>query len=559
MGNKQPFEKWEDVPLEKFRANVFRLQRRIFELSRNKEWKQMFRIQKLLLSSFEAKCVAVATVTEENKGRDTSGVDQVRSLTDPAKLRLAGQLSLKCGISPTRRVRIPKPGSPEGRPLGIPTMNDRALQALVVLALEPQHEAHFSPGVYGFRKGRRCQDAIARIRCSLAGRQKWVLDADIEKFFDRVDHDSILRKLNTFPAMRDLVTKMLKAGFFEGDVFLNTETGTPQGGVLSPLLANVALHGMETDLLLAWATWENRGLKPTIAIYADDFVVLHADRAIVSRCEEHFTSWLGGIGLNLHPSKTKIVHTLEAECGNAGFDFLGFHIQQFRTGKYAQKPYFKGIFTAIYPNAKSMRNVNESLAKVIDDHLCGPASATGSQAERVAIMRLNRIIRGWSAYFCHCNGKEAFSKLDYLLWLKVWKALRRRFKARGREWIVNHRLEDGKGQWRYNVPPEGSSPRVELRRFAETAIRPYYAVKSEQSFFDGDWCYWSTRLGRYPSLKAHIGNLMKRQRGRCAICSEKFLRSDVVDSGTRERRHKGKDIKFTVLGHQHCIQQIKTE
>jgi RNA-directed DNA polymerase len=169
------------------------------------------------------------------------------------------------------------------------------------------------------------------------------------------------------------------------------------------------------------------------------------------------------LGLVLHPEKTGIVHTLEAENKPAGFDFLGFRIQQFRTGRYAQRPFFKGVFTKVSPSAKSIQRVYRSLAKVIDDHLRGPASTTGWQEERVAIIRLNQIIVGWTTYHAHCNAKVAYSKLDNLLWWKVWRTMRRRYKACGREWVFEHRFKDEKGQWRFTVPKEGSNPGGSLR------------------------------------------------------------------------------------------------
>ena len=191
-----------------------------------------------------AKLLAVRKVTQDNQGKRTAGIDGVKSLTDHQRLRLSRRLSFRCAAKPLRRVWIPKPGSTEKRPLGIPVMRDRALQALVKLALEPEWEARFEPNSYGFRPGRSAHDAIGAIYNCINQRAKWVLDADIEKCFDRIDHERLLAKVATLPLFRRLLKGWLRAGVMEGDVFQPVEAGTPQGGVISPLLANIALHCM---------------------------------------------------------------------------------------------------------------------------------------------------------------------------------------------------------------------------------------------------------------------------------------------------------------------------
>lgn len=214
----------------------------------------MRRLQKTLLRSWTAKLLATRRVTQDNQGKKTAGVDGIKNLTPKQRLELIHKLNLTGKSKPTRRVWIPKPGKTEKRPLGIPTMLDRALQALAKLALEPEWEAKFEPNSYGFRPGRSCHDAIQAIFDAIKQKSKYVLDADIAQCFDKINHDKLLQKVNTFPTLSKQIKAWLKSGVIDSRIFERTEYGTPQGGVtLSPLLANIALHGMET-LVKEYAT-----------------------------------------------------------------------------------------------------------------------------------------------------------------------------------------------------------------------------------------------------------------------------------------------------------------
>ena len=332
-------QEWRDMPWPKLEKHVHRLQKRIYRASQRGETKTVHRLQRLLMSSWSAKCLAVRRVTQDNKGKKTPGCDGVASLEPQERLALVAHLNLDAKPQPIRRVWIPKPGTDEQRPLGIPTLSDRARQALVKLALEPQWEAKFEPNSYGFRPGRSCHDAVIAIFDSIKQCPKYVLDADIAKCFDRIDQEALLKKLNTFPRLRRLIKGWLKAGVLDGDVLTPTKQGTPQGGVLSPLLANVALHGLEKVVRDAFPKTKTVNGKvvtwsPTIVRYADDFVVCHRDLGVIGQCQDLVEQWLQGMGLELKPSKTRICHTLQEQDGPAGLDFLGFTIRQYRVGKY---------------------------------------------------------------------------------------------------------------------------------------------------------------------------------------------------------------------------------
>lgn len=231
----QPMDEWKTLPWKQIQRTVFRLQKRIYQASVRGDIRQVRQLQKLLSKSRSARLLAVRKVTQDNQGKQTAGVDGVKWLSGKQRLRVANNLCLRQRAKPLRRVWIPKPGTTnEKRPLGIPVMLDRVLQALLKLALEPEWEARFEPNSYGFRPGRSAYDAIGAIYSCINQRSKWVLDADIEKCFDRIDHQKLLAKVNTIPLFRRLIKGWLKAGVMEADAFVPTETGTPQGGVITP-------------------------------------------------------------------------------------------------------------------------------------------------------------------------------------------------------------------------------------------------------------------------------------------------------------------------------------
>jgi RNA-directed DNA polymerase len=208
-------EEWKHINWRKLEKRVYKLQKRIYRASQRGDVKIVRRLQKTLMKSWSAKCLAVRRVTQDNTGKKTAGVDGLKSLTQKQRLRLAKEIKLGSKVKPTRRVWIPKPGRDEKRPLGIPTMYDRALQALVKLALEPEWEARFEPNSYGFRPGRSCHDAVGAIFNAIRFKQKYVLDADIAKCFDQIDHKALLNKLNTFPTIRRQIRAWLKAGVMD--------------------------------------------------------------------------------------------------------------------------------------------------------------------------------------------------------------------------------------------------------------------------------------------------------------------------------------------------------
>jgi len=254
---------------------VFRIQKRIYRASQRGNTRAVHTLQKLLMKSEAARLLAVRRVTQENQGKKTAGVDGVKAVKPKARLIMASQIHPKHWkhqhSRPVRRVWIPKPGKAEKRPLGIPPMLERGKQALAKMALEPEWEAQFEPNSYGFRPGRACHDAREAIYNAIKSKPKFVFDADISGCFDHISHEVLVEKLHTYTAMRQTIKAWLKAGVMEGRDFSPTEAGTPQGGVISPLLMNVALHGMEQAIVKGYSK-RHAVEKPLLVRYADDFV-----------------------------------------------------------------------------------------------------------------------------------------------------------------------------------------------------------------------------------------------------------------------------------------------
>jgi RNA-directed DNA polymerase len=233
LGNDQESTttEWRFLPWKRMEKQVFKLQKRIYQANQRGEVSVVRKLQKTLLNSWSAKCLAVRKVTQDNQGKKTAGIDGIKSLTPKQRLSLVEKLQLSNKSKPTRRIWIPKPGKKEQRPLGIPTMYDRALQALVKLAMEPEWEAVFEPNSYGFRPGRSAHDAIGAIYNSVSNKAKFALDADISQCFDKIDQSALLAKIGTFPKLRRQLKSWLKSGVIDGGRLMETNEGTPQGGV----------------------------------------------------------------------------------------------------------------------------------------------------------------------------------------------------------------------------------------------------------------------------------------------------------------------------------------
>ena len=517
-----PMDEWKKLPWKRIEREVFKLQKRIYRASTQNDRKQIHRLQRLLMKSRSARLLAVRRVTQDNLGKKTAGIDGVKSLTPKQRVLLSNSLSIKGNASPVRRVQIPKPGTTEKRGLGIPVMADRAAQALVKTALEPEWEARFEANSYGFRPGRSCHDAIEAIFASICQHPKWVLDADIAKCFDRIAHEPLLEKVQTSPTLRRQLRAWLRAGVMEHGELFPTEAGTPQGGCISPLLANIALHGLDDALVQAKHLRPNGSAPVRVVRYADDFVVLHKDREVIHKCQQFTQDWLKQMGLELKQEKTRVVHTLAVGEHDTGFQFLGFNIRQFPVGKNRSgtdsRGNIQGFKTRITPSKQSVQRHVKKLRETLRRHR--------SVDQENLIKILHPQIVGWCAYFATASSHKVFGKIqtDFFAMLLSWAA--RRHPNHGTKWVADKywRFNDGHG-WIFQ--PRGSCLR--MPRHTATRKNFYVKVAGRRTPYDGDWIYWSTRMGREPTTPNHVAWLLKKQGGQCRGCGLYFRSDDVME------------------------------
>jgi RNA-directed DNA polymerase len=537
---RRHIEDWKALPWKKIQRNVFRLQQRIYRAERRGDWKQVHNLQRLLLHSWSARCLAVRRVTQDNRGKRTPGVDGVASLTPKQRMVLIEELQNLTGwaVDPIRRTYIEKRGTTEKRGLGIPTMRDRAMQALVKLTLEPEWEAKFEPNSYGFRPGRSAHDAIGAIFNFIRFKSKYVLDTDIEKCFDYIDHEALLKKLNTIQPTARLVREWLKTGIVDGDEMLFPEAGTPQGGVISPLLCNVALHGLEAILIAV-----SKQYRIAVIRYADDLVILCEDLETLMKAKEKAEAWLAEMGLRLKPSKTRVTHTLDEYKGNIGFDFLGFNIRQYRVGKhhtrtFRGKPGFK---TLIKPSPSAVKRHLREIRDITRRHRGAPQAAL--------IVKLNPVIRGWAQYYRGCVAKRVFSKIDQQVYEKLAQWAHYRHRNKTDEWRYQRYWRRRKG--RVSFCDETST----LARHTDTPIVRHVKVRGDKSPYDGDWPYWGQRLGNDPTKPTRVTRLLKRQKGCCALCGLHFAAEDITEVHHWDGNRTNNRYTNLALLHGYCHDQ----
>ena len=547
MSKTYPVEKlnnveWSQINWRKVERTVFKLQQRIFQASRDGNFKSVRKLQRTLTRSYYARLLATRQITQDNSGKKTAGIDGIKSISPKQRLILAQNLNLKSKPLPARRILIPKPNG-EQRPLSIPVMRDRVCQALVKLVLEPEWEAKFEPNSFGFRPGRSSHDAIEAIFNSIRCKQKFVLDADISKCFDRINHDYLLCKINTSPTLRRAIKAWLQAGWvFEGKRE-KSDVGTPQGGVISPLLANIALHGMENRITqlansLKGDKSKNR-TSLTFVRYADDFVCLHPDREVIDRAKAILIDWLDEVGLELSESKTRISSTSD------GFNFLGFNIRQYQVGKYHSGKSTNGsplgYKTLIKPAQEKVKKHYDKIADIISRHNSSP--------QQVLISKLNPTIRGWANYYSSGVSKKTYSKLDHLIWQRLKRWCERRHPKKSVTWVLKKYFKSvGDRNWVFG------DKESTLLTYSETPIVRHIKVKGEKSPYDGELGYWAGRLGRHPELSARVSKLLKKQKSKCNHCGLIFRNGDVWEVDhiiPKSLGGKNWDNNLQLL-HRHC-------
>jgi RNA-directed DNA polymerase len=540
---------WDTIDWYKANRIVRNLRHRIFRARHLGNFKKVHSLQKLMMTCYSNRLVSVRRVREVNAGKKTPGIDNVVLKTPTAK---AGMVDLlkhhhPWKAQPVRRIYIPK-ANKKLRPLGIPVVLDRCLQALVKNALEPSWEARFEGISYGFRPGRSAHDAIQKIYLLARPNKskKWILDADIKGAFDNIAHDYLLRAIGLVPR-RELIKEWLKAGYVEQEVFHQTDQGTPQGGVISPLLANIALHGMEDAIGVTYNSKGEISGKRAVVRYADDFVCFCETEEDAKRVQSILAEWLKQRGLTLSPEKTRIVHLTE------GFDFLGFNVRHYPAPQTART----GWKLLIKPSKESVQG------------LCGKLKDLWKKVQGTPIQavlpKLNPVIRGWANYFRSVVSKEIFHQLDTWMFHRAIRTTSRMHPNKSARW--RHQKYWGQfnldraDHWTLGDKQTGRH----LLKFSWFPIERHVIVKGRASPDDPQLSeYWAKRQAtKGGDLTSWKQKLAKRQKGRCRQCGQSLFNDEELQihrmpTWGREDKDSFKNLE---LVHSLCHQQLhaKTE
>jgi RNA-directed DNA polymerase len=543
-------EEWHQINWRHAEHLVRRLQTRIAQATQAGKWGKVKALQRLLTHSFSGKALAVRRVTE-NTGQRTPGVDGETWNTPEQKMTGIGRLRQR-GYQPLplRRVYIPKSSGNSLRPLSIPTMRDRAMQALYLLALDPVAETTADPNSYGFRRARSTADAIEACFIALcnSNRAEWVLEGDIRSCFDQISHTWLVAHI---PLEKAMLRKWLKAGYLEQHQFHATEAGTPQGGCISPALANMSLDGLERLLATHFSKTSQVGQRAKVNLirYADDFCITGSSKDVLEHAVKPLVEqFLSERGLTLSPTKTVITHI------ETGFDFLGQTIRKYRWGK---RPKF-----FITPSKKSIKAFLQKIRTRIKE---GRDLTAGE-----LISDLNPLIRGWALYHRHVVSKAIFHAVDHAIFQALWNWARRRHRRKSRWWVKDKYFhEEGSNRWVFTgvlKGEEGSVKVVHLLAASSIRIERHTKIRAGANPYDPTWeTYFEKRLDVQMVTrlqgKRWLLSLWKEQHGLCPVCHQKITKITGWHSHHLLWRSKGGSDgpENRVLLHPTCHHQVHSQ
>jgi RNA-directed DNA polymerase len=534
---------WEAIDWKSVNHHVRRLQARIVKATQEGRWNKAKALQRLLTHSFSGKALAVKRVTE-NQGKNTPGTDKVTWDTPQKKINAIYSLRQKdYHPQPLRRIYIPKKNGKK-RPLGIPVMKCRAMQALYLLALDPVAETTADANSYGFRPQRSTADAIEQCFAILAKQAspQWILEGDIKGCFDAISHSWLMEHI---PIEKAMLRKWLKAGYMEKHVLHPTEEGTPQGGIISPVLANLTLDGLEQRLMEHFPKVKTaKGTLVNFTRYADDFIVTGRTKEILEReVKPLIEQFMNERGLQLSSEKTTITPIKD------GFNFLGQNVRKYKAGK-RQKLLIK-------PSNKNVQAHLEKIREIIKKNPTLPAGKL--------IALLNPIIRGWAQYHQHVVSKEIFNDVDDAIYRRLRRWMRRRHPGKSKEWITKKYFKTvGGDNWIFFGEIDGRE--YTLARTARTPITRHAKIQGKANPYDPEWeRYYEKRLDVHMESsyegKRWLFHLWQEQEGICPVCQQKITKRTKWQSHYIRWRSKGgvDTAENRVLLHPKCHEHVHSQ